>query len=206
VGRAHVRHPVAHRLVDGVFEGAAAGVDADHLGAEQPHALDVDRLAPHVLGAHVDDAFEAEERRRRRRRHTVLPGAGLGDDARLLHALGEQALAEGVVELVGAGVQQVLALEEDARAAEVTRQPVGEPQRRRTAGVVAQQLAQPGAEDFVARRPVVGARQLGHRRHQRLGHEAAAEFAEAAGAIGPLRATSQHREPPPSAASSSQHP
>src|ERR1700684_4173640 len=30
-------HPVAERLVDGVLEGAAAGGDRDHLGAEHPH-------------------------------------------------------------------------------------------------------------------------------------------------------------------------
>jgi hypothetical protein len=41
----------------------------------------------------------------------VLAGAGLGDDARLAHALGEQRLAERVVDLVRAGVVEVLALE-----------------------------------------------------------------------------------------------
>ena len=38
VGVADVRHPVAHRLVDGVLQRAAAGVDADGPRAEQPHA------------------------------------------------------------------------------------------------------------------------------------------------------------------------
>ena len=47
----------------------------------------------------------------------MLARAGLGDDARLAHALGEQRLAEHVVDLVGAGVAEVLALEVDARAA-----------------------------------------------------------------------------------------
>ena len=78
---------------------------------------DVQRLALHVLGAHVDVALEAEQRARRRRRDAVLPGAGLGDDAPLAHARGEQRLAERVVDLVRAGVRQVLALEEDPRAA-----------------------------------------------------------------------------------------
>jgi len=45
----------------------------------------------------------------------VLPGAGLGDDARLPHAPGEQRLAERVVDLVRAGMGQVLALEVDRR-------------------------------------------------------------------------------------------
>ncbi len=71
----------------------------------------------HVLGAHVDDALEAEQRAGRGRGHAVLPGAGLGDDAPLAHALGEQRLAERVVDLVRAGVRQVFALQEDAGAA-----------------------------------------------------------------------------------------
>jgi hypothetical protein len=50
--------------------------------------------------------------------HAVLAGAGLGDDPRLAHVLGEQRLADGVVHLVRAGVVQVLALEEDARTAD----------------------------------------------------------------------------------------
>ena len=41
------------------------------------------RLAAHVLGAHVDDALEAEARADRRRRDAVLARAGLGDDALL---------------------------------------------------------------------------------------------------------------------------
>ena len=71
----------------------------------------------HVLGAHVDDALEAEQRAGRRGGDAVLAGAGLGDDAPLAHAPGEQRLAERVVDLVRAGVGEVLALEEDPRAA-----------------------------------------------------------------------------------------
>ena len=69
---------------------------------------DVQRLARHVLGAHVDDALEAEQRAGGGRRDAVLAGAGLGDDARLAHALGEQRLAERVVDLVRAGVRRGL--------------------------------------------------------------------------------------------------
>ena len=106
------------------------------LGAEQPHAEHVQRLPLHVLGAHVDVALEAEQRARRRRRDAVLAGAGLGDDAPLAHAHREQRLAERVVDLVRAGVRQVLALQEDARAAARLRQPRGFVERRRPADVV----------------------------------------------------------------------
>ena len=120
-------HPVAHRLVDRVLQRPRAGVDAPHLGAEQAHAKHVQRLPRHVLGAHVDDAFEAEQRTGRRTRHAVLAGAGLGDDALLAHAHGEQRLTERVVDLVRAGVRQILALEQDPRAAAVLAQAAARP-------------------------------------------------------------------------------
>jgi hypothetical protein len=46
----------------------------------------------------------------------VLAGPRLGDDAFFAQALGEQDLTDGVVELVGTGVQEVFALEVDAAA------------------------------------------------------------------------------------------
>ena len=82
-----------------------------HLGAEQVHPLDVRRLAPHVLGAHVDDALEAEARADGRGRDAVLAGARLGDDPLLAEPPREHGLAERVVQLVRAGVEQVLALQ-----------------------------------------------------------------------------------------------
>ena len=109
-------HPVADRLVDRVLEGARAGGHRDHLGAEQPHPGDVERLALGVDLAHVDGAVEAEERRRGGGGDAVLAGAGLGDHPGLAHAPGQQRLAEHVVDLVRAGVVEVLALEQDPGA------------------------------------------------------------------------------------------
>ena len=94
-------------------------VTGTHLGAEQLHAEDVGLLPLDVGRAHVDDAGQAEARRDGGRGHAVLAGAGLGDDARLAHALGQQDLAEAVVDLVRAGVVQLLALEVDLGAAEM---------------------------------------------------------------------------------------
>ena len=68
--------------------------------------------------AHEDDALQPEARADRRRRHAVLARAGLGDDPGLAHAPGQQDLAEHVVDLVRAGVVQLVALEVDLRAAE----------------------------------------------------------------------------------------
>ena len=111
--------PVAERLVDGVLEGAAAGVDRDDLRAEQTHPDHVERLALHVDRAHVDGAVEAEVRRGGGGGDAVLARAGLGDHAGLAHPPGEQGLAEHVADLVGAGVVEVLALEQhrDSRPA-----------------------------------------------------------------------------------------
>jgi hypothetical protein len=67
----------------------------------------------------------------------MLAGAGFGDDPGLAHALGKQDLAEAIVDLVRTGVVELVALEVDLRAAEMLGQPLGEIQRRRTAGVVA---------------------------------------------------------------------
>ena len=68
-----------------------------------------------VDGAHVHLALEAHQRRRGGRGDAVLAGAGLGDEPRLAHPLGEQRLAEHVVDLVRAGVVEVLALEQQAQ-------------------------------------------------------------------------------------------
>jgi len=62
VRRSNVGDPIPHGFVDGVLERAAAGFNADDLGAKHAHARDVQRLARHVLSAHVDHAFEAQMR------------------------------------------------------------------------------------------------------------------------------------------------
>jgi hypothetical protein len=48
----------------------------------------------------------------------MLAGAGFGDDARFAHAPGQQRLPDHIVDLVGAGMVQVFALEVDLRAAD----------------------------------------------------------------------------------------
>ena len=114
VGRLDVRDPVAHRLVDRVLERRGPAGHAPDLGAQRAHPEHVRGLALDVLLAHEHDARQAEQRARGRGRDAVLAGAGLGDDPRLAEPPGEQRLAERVVDLVGAGVGQVLALEVQA--------------------------------------------------------------------------------------------
>jgi hypothetical protein len=117
VGVAHIGDPVAHRLVDRLLERGLSRGDADDLGAQKAHAGNVERLALHVDRAHVDPALEAEAGRCGGCGDAMLAGTCFGNDSLLSHASGEQDLAEGVVDLVGAGVEQVLALEVDFCAA-----------------------------------------------------------------------------------------
>jgi hypothetical protein len=47
----------------------------------------------------------------------MLASACFGDDARFAHTLGEQSLAEGIVDFVGASMSQIFALEVNLRTA-----------------------------------------------------------------------------------------
>ena len=156
VGRLDVRDPVAHRVVDRVLERRAAARDRPDLRAERAHPEHVRLLALDVLGAHVDDARQPEQGAGGRGRDAVLAGAGLGDDPGLAEPPRQQRLAERVVDLVGAGVGEVLALEVEAEAARqagrsvggdrplerLVGEAVGAVERRRAAGEAREQLAQ----------------------------------------------------------------
>src|ERR1700682_1031528 len=100
---ADVRHPIAHRFVDCFLECGLACGDGDYFRAEETHPRDVERLPLHVDAAHVDDALITEARRDRGGGDTMLPCAGLGDDARLAHAACEENLAECVIDFVRSG-------------------------------------------------------------------------------------------------------
>ena len=114
---------------------------------------------------------------------------------RLAHPLGEQRLAEHVVDLVRAGVVEVLALEQDPRAAGVLGEPRHLGDRAGPAGVVALQPVELGEERRVDPHGLVGLGQLVERGDQRLGHEPAAEDAEVAGGVGPARTRRQETSP-----------
>ena len=143
----YVRHPIANGFVDCILQGAAAGVHGCDLRAQQFHARDVGRLPRHVVRAHVNDALETEERAHGRRGHAMLSRPGLRDDALFAHPLGQQGLAERVVDLVGSGVVEVLALQIDAGPAGFLREPCGEVEARRPADVVVQDAAELGYVD-----------------------------------------------------------
>ena len=113
---------------------------------EQVHAEDVRLLPLDVGGAHVDDAGQVEERAGGRGGDAVLAGAGLGDDAALAHAPRQQHLAQHVVDLVRAGVVELVALEIELGAAEMPGQPLGEIERARPADIMVEVIVQLGLE------------------------------------------------------------
>src|SRR5215207_3393209 len=81
-------------------------------------------------------------------------------------------------------MREILALEEDARAAERFRQPFRLVQRRGPADIIAQQLHQLGAKLRIATRVQIRAFKFLDRRYQRLRNEASAEGAIVAAPIG----------------------
>jgi hypothetical protein len=143
--------PGAEGLVDRVLERAAAALDVRDLRAEHAHAIDVWALSLHVEGAHEDLDLHAEERADHRGGDAVLSGARLRDEPPLAEALGQQALAERVVGLVRAAVQQVLALEVE-RHAELARRVAREVERCRPPCVRPGEGRQPIAEVLVVPR------------------------------------------------------
>ena len=178
VARLDGRDPVSKRLADRVFERSRAGGHGAHVGAQQAHAIDVQRLTLHVLFAHVHDAFEAEHGAHGGGGHAVLAGARLGDDAPLAHALGQQALADRVVDLVRARVRQVLALEPHRARADALGEARGLVERRRSPDVGAQQSLQLGLEGIVREHAEKAVFELRQRGHDRFRHVLAAVVAE----------------------------
>ena len=181
-----VGDPVADRLVHRVLQRPRAGADRDHLGAQHAHPHDVGALAADVLLAHVDMALEAEPGAHRGRGDAVLAGAGLGDDPALAQPPGQQRLADRVVDLVGAGVVQILALQPDPHARRQLHHALGQVERRRPADEVAAEALDVGQVGGIGLRRLPAGDQLVQGAHHRLRHEPAAELAEAAPCVGHL--------------------
>ena len=168
----------------------AAGHGAD-FRAEQLHAEHVGRLPLDILGAHVDHAGQAEARADRGGRDAVLARAGLGDDPRLAHPHREQDLADAVVDLVRAGVVQLVALEPDLRTHAFGRglaqrfgQALSVIKRARAADIMFEQVVELRLEGGVGLGGAVRLVEFEDERHQRLGDVATAEVAEMAALVG----------------------
>ena len=173
-----IGHPVAQRLVHGVLQRARARLHRHDRRAKHLHAEHIGLLTFDVDRAHVDDAFKSVFRAGGRRRHAMLAGARFGDDALLAHAAGEQNLAKHIVDLVRAGVVELVALEIDFRSAAMLGHALGEIERARSAHVMRRQMRQLGVKGRVGLGLVIGLLKLEDQRHQRFRDEAAAKHAE----------------------------
>jgi hypothetical protein len=111
----------------------------------------------------------------------VLARAGFGNHPLLAHALSQQTLAERVVDLVRASVQQVLALEVDSCAAKHFGQPLAKVERCGAAGKVDEERREFGLKSGIGFGNFVFALELDQRRHEHLRHVAPAVDAESAG-------------------------
>ena len=114
----------------------AAARDRHDLRTVHFHGRYVRLLAANVNFAHVHDAFEAEFRAGGGSSKPVLTGTRLRDNAGLAHLLGQEALADGVIDLVGSGVGEAFELDVNLRTAQKFGRRRGEVQRSLAANVV----------------------------------------------------------------------
>ena len=172
--------PLAHRFRDRVFQSRGAGGDRDHFRAEKTHPVNIESLAFRIFLSHEHDAFHSEKRSRRCGRYAVLSGAGLGDEPCLSHLLCKQCLSEHVVDLMCAGVIQILPLQIDLCASEVLRHPCCVIQSGRTSGVIIKQFFQFFIECRIVLILIIGLFQLDDRIHQRFGNVLSSVLSESA--------------------------
>ena len=173
-----VRRPIANRLAGGVLQRARAAGHWNDLRAEELHTEHVQLLPLDVRRAHEHMALHAEKRRRRRRRHAVLARAGLGNHALLSHTLRENRLSQRVRDLVGAGVEQIFALQINLRLAVMLGEPLRVIEHRRAPRVPLQIAAHLRLEALIVLIFLIGRLQLRQHRHHDLRHELPAVFPE----------------------------
>ena len=162
----HIGAPIPHGLADRVLQGAGAGGHWYHFGPQKFHPVHVQGLADGVLLAHVHFTFQAHESRHSSGGHPVLAGAGFGDDPFLAHFLGQEALAQGVVDLVSPGVVQVFPFQIDFGAPQIPGHLFRIVQQAGPVGIVMVQSPQFLKEFRIILEPVVGFVQLQHCVHQ----------------------------------------
>ena len=137
---------VFHVLLEGavhrVLEGARTARHGHQLAAQNFHLGDVGVLLGDVDLAHVDFALDTHQRTGRRQRHPMLASARFGQHLGLAHVLGQQRLAQAVVDFVRPGVVQVFALQVDVRAALAIGQTLGIKNRAGPTHVVRVQICQ----------------------------------------------------------------
>jgi hypothetical protein len=114
----------------------------------------------------------------------VLACSGLGDDAFFAHAPRQQDLTHGVVDLVCAGMVELVALEIDLCPAEMLGQPRCVIERTGPPDIMLEKIVEFGLKGRVGAGCVIGLLDLKNQRHQRFGDIATAKQAEMAVLVG----------------------
>src|SRR2546423_992996 len=115
----HIRHPIPHRFVDRLLQRRLAGCHRDNLRVKEFHARNIESLTLHVDLAHIDHTLTSEARGHCSGSDAMLTRSGFGDDSSFTHPPREEDLTESIVNLVRAGMKQVLSFQIDPGAAEL---------------------------------------------------------------------------------------
>ena len=140
-----------------------------YLGSEEFHTIDIQRLSVGIFFSHEDFAFHTQEGCCRCGSHTVLSGTCLCDQAGLPHLLCQQCLSQGIIDLMGTGMVQILSLEIDLRAAQILRHFPCIVQQRGAPRVFIQQLVQLRIEFRILLIMLIALLQMDQFIHQCLG-------------------------------------
>ena len=151
-----------HRL----FQCLQPEGDGNHFRSENLHAGHVGRLLGDIDFPHVNFTLQPKVGGGSGERHTVLAGAGFRNQPFLAHEFGEQTFSHAVIELMGAGMVEILPLEVDLAVAQQSRQPVTMINRSRPSLKLPPDAAQLVDEVRRAADGLVGILNLLERRHK----------------------------------------
>src|SRR6266581_3731694 len=152
-----------------------------HLGAEHLHPVHVQFLSVHVLASHVDFRAQSQSRARHSGSNPMLSGPGFSNDPQFPHFLGKESLAESIVDLVRATMQEILSLQIDSGPSNVASQIGSKVQWGGSAGETVQPARQLLLEGGVVGEPVVCFLKFSQWLHQGLRDILPAIFSELAG-------------------------
>ena len=113
----------------------------------------------------------------------MLTGPGLRNDAPLFHAHGQQHLADGIVDLMCAGMAQVFPFQINLCAAQLLGQPIRTIETRRTPDILLEVVGQVCLKSTVLLRLDILRFQFEERRHEGFRHIATPIGSESAMAI-----------------------
>src|SRR5262249_39094608 len=148
--------------------------------SQQAHAEDIQLLTPHVFAAHVNYTVESEQRTDCSSGDAMLTCSGLCNDASLAHASSKQPLANAVIDLVRASVEQIFPLEINKRASEFLSQSRRAEERSRASSVLAEQSLKFILEFLILLRTFIRSFEFFKRRHEHFGHVASTVWTKSA--------------------------